>query len=103
MESLTFFYTLDFQKQENQAFMKKRNPKLFSLGKVFCSIFGHKLRISKNVTDHVHEYKCEKCGMEMTDTANGFLARLTPKFKETNDYISKIHKRRKRKHYAQAS
>lgn len=83
--------------------MKKRNPKLFSFGKVFCSIFGHKLRISKNVTDHVHEYKCEKCGLEMTDTANGFLARLTPKFKETNDYIAKIHEKRKSKCFAKAS
>ncbi len=84
--------------------MKKRNPNLFSFAKVFCSIFGHKLRVSKNVTDHIHEYECAKCGMEMTDTANGFLARLTPKFKETNDYLAKIHRRRrKRKSFAQAS
>ncbi|MDR9458220.1 MAG: hypothetical protein RI572_12515 [Salegentibacter sp.] len=83
--------------------MKKRNPNLFSFGKVFCSIFGHQLRVSKNVTEHIHEYECAKCGMEMTDTANGFLARLTPKFKETNDYLAKIHRRRKRKTFAQAS
>lgn len=84
--------------------MKKKNPTLFSLGKVFCSIFGHKLKVSKNVTDHIHEYQCSRCGMEMTDTANGFLARLTPKFKETNDYLAKIHKRRKeRRIFAQAS
>ncbi|MFD1094373.1 hypothetical protein [Salegentibacter chungangensis] len=83
--------------------MKKRNPKLFSFAKVYCNIFGHKLRVSKNITDHVHEYTCAKCGMEMTDTANGLLARLTPKFKETNAYIAKIHKRRKRRMYAKAS
>lgn len=83
--------------------MKKRNPQLFSFGKVFCSIFGHKLRISKNVTDHIHEYQCAKCGMEMTDTANGFLARLTPKFKETNDYLAKIHQKRKGRCFAKAS
>lgn len=83
--------------------MKERNPKTFSFAKVFCSIFGHKLVISKNVTDHVHEYKCKKCGMEMTDTANGLLARLTPKFKETNEYIAQIHQKRKRKHLKHAS
>ncbi|WP_081210354.1 hypothetical protein [Salegentibacter sediminis] len=83
--------------------MKKKNPNLFSFGKVYCSIFGHKLRVSKNVTDHIHEYQCAKCGMEMTDTANGFLARLTPKFKETNEYLAKIHRRRKGKSLAQAS
>ncbi|MDT0691181.1 hypothetical protein RM549_15405 [Salegentibacter sp. F188] len=85
--------------------MKNSNPKLFSFSKVFCSIFGHQLKVSKNVTEHIHEYQCAKCGMEMTDTANGFLARLTPKFKETNNYLAKIHqKRRNRKNlFAEAS
>lgn len=85
--------------------MTNSNPKLFSFSKVFCSIFGHQLKVSKNVTEHIHEYQCAKCGMEMTDTANGFLARLTPKFKETNNYLAKIHqKRRNRKNlFAEAS
>ncbi|MCP9199454.1 hypothetical protein MKO06_06025 [Gramella sp. GC03-9] len=83
--------------------MKEIQPALFSLGKVFCNIFGHKLKVSKNITNHVHEYKCAKCGMEMTDTADGFLARLTPKFKETNAYLAKIHEKRKRLFLAKAS
>lgn len=83
--------------------MKKANPTLFSFAKVYCSIFGHKLRVSKNITNHVHEYRCRKCGMEMTDTADGLLARLTPKFKETNEYLAKIHKKRKQIFLAKAS
>ncbi|TBW27872.1 hypothetical protein [Gramella sp. KN1008] len=83
--------------------MKKVNPTMFSFSKVYCSLFGHKLRVSKNITNHVHEYKCKKCGMEMTDTADGLLARLTPKFKETNAYLAKIHKKRKRIFLAKAS
>ena len=83
--------------------MKKSNPTKFSLGKVYYSIFGHKLRVSKNITNHVNEYRCKKCGMEMTDTADGLLARLTPKFKETNAYLAKIHKRRKKVFFAKAS
>ena len=83
--------------------MKELQPTLFSLGKIFCSLFGHELKVSKNITNHVHEYKCAKCGMEMTDTADGFLARLTPKFKETNAYLAKIHERRKRFFLAKAS
>lgn len=78
----------------------------FSFAKLYCRIFGHKLKVTKNVTDHVSEYRCKRCGEELTDTANGFLAPLTRKFKETNNYIAKIHrrrKRRKRKHYAKAS
>ncbi len=76
--------------------MKEFTPKLSAIAKVFCKLFGHKLHVSKNVTNHIHEYKCAKCGMEMTDTANGFLERLTPKFKETNDYLAEVHQRRRR-------
>lgn len=83
--------------------MRKNNPALFSLAKVYCGVFGHKLRVSKSITNHVHEYRCKKCGMEMTDTADGLLARLTPKFKETNAYLAKIHQRRKRVFLAKAS
>lgn len=83
--------------------MRKVNPTIFSFVKVHCSIFGHKLRVSKNITNHVHEYKCKKCGVEMTDTADGLLARLTPKFKETNAYLAKIHKKRKKVFLAKAS
>ena len=83
--------------------MKKEHPTSFSFAKVYCKIFGHELKVSKNITNHVHEYQCSKCGMEMTDTADGFLARLTPKFKETNAYLAKIHRRRKRLFLAKAS
>lgn len=83
--------------------MTKSNPTKFSLGKLYCNIFGHKLRVSKNITNHVHEYRCKKCGMEMTDTADGLLARLTPKFKETNAYLAKIHRKRKKVFFPKAS
>jgi len=86
--------------------MKSINPKLFSFSEVYCSIFGHQLKVSKNVTDHIHEYQCAKCGLEMTDTANGLLAQLTPKFKETNDYLANFYKRRRRskqRHFANVS
>lgn len=86
--------------------MNKKSPRLFSFAEMYCSLFGHQLKVSKCVTDHIHEYQCAKCGMEMTDTANGFLAQLTPKFKETNDYLANFHKRRRRsrqRHFANAS
>lgn len=83
--------------------MNKSNPTFLKFVQVYCSIFGHNFKVSKNVTNHIHEYKCTHCAMEMTDTANGFLARLTPKFKETNNYLAQVHKRRRRKNYATAS
>lgn len=81
--------------------MKKTTPTLFSFAALYCRFFGHDLQISKNITGHIHEYKCAKCGMEMTDTANGFIARLTPKFKETNNYLAQVY-RKKRRLYAKA-
>lgn len=86
--------------------MKKIYPNA-SIAKIFCNFFGHNLKVSKTITNHVHEYRCSKCGMEMTDTADGFLARLTPKFKETNAYIATIYQRRRlrkqTRRYAEAS
>lgn len=83
--------------------MNKINPSKFSLSHLLCKLFGHNLRISKNITNHIQEYQCSKCGMEMTDTADGFLERLTPQFKETNNYIAQIHKKKRRKNYVNAS
>ncbi|WP_452220627.1 hypothetical protein [Lacinutrix salivirga] len=58
---------------------------------LFCSVFGHKYEISKKVTYHVHEYKCKHCYKELTTNGNGNLIELTPKFKEINAILEKIH------------
>ena len=74
-----------------------------TLAQFYCNIFGHKLKVSKTVTNHIHEYECARCRMELTDTANGFLARLTPKFKETNAYLADFHQKRRLRSYVSAS
>lgn len=74
--------------------MENKTPLLFSPKAWICAIFDHRFTVSQNITDHIKEYKCTRCGEEMTDTAQGFLAKLTPKFRETNAYIAKIHQRR---------
>lgn len=82
--------------------MENKLPPLFSPRSWMCSIFDHRFRVSQRITDHIKEYKCTRCGQEMTDTAQGFIAKLTPKFRETNAYIAKIHQRRcSRKIFAQ--
>ena len=84
--------------------MEKDAPRFsFSFSRIYCSIFGHKLKISKFITSHIKEYKCSCCGKEMTDTAQGSISNLTPKFRETNAYLAKIHQRRKRKILSNAS
>ncbi len=79
-------------------------PGIFKFNQMICGILGHDLRISKNITNHIREYKCSRCGEEMTDSANGLLEKLTPRFRETNAFLAKIHERRSaRKMLSEAS
>lgn len=71
--------------------MRKANVTTNKTNGLFCNLFGHHFEVSKNVTYHVKEYKCSKCGKEMTTNSNGFLTELTPKFREINNVLSKIH------------
>ena len=65
---------------------------------LYCSMFGHRYEVSKKVTYHVKEYTCRKCNREVTTNGNGRLTPLTPKYKEINAVLERIHmKRIKRK------
>ena len=61
---------------------------------VYCSLFGHDYKVSKNVTYHVKEYKCKNCKSEMTIDGNGKFIPLTPKFKEINTVLNRVHNKR---------
>ncbi len=62
--------------------------------KIFCYLFGHKFKISKHITHHVKEYKCQYCAKQMTTGSNGVLTALTPKNKEINDTLNLMHNKR---------
>lgn len=55
--------------------------------------------VTKNVTYHVKEYACKHCKEQMTTNGNGKLTLLTPKYKEINSVLEKIHKNRLRKRH----
>ena len=61
---------------------------------LYCSIFGHNYEVSKNITYHVKEYKCTHCNSQVTTNGKGGLTPLTPKYKEINSVLERIHKRR---------
>lgn len=61
---------------------------------IYCNIFGHDYQVSKKVTYHVKEYTCKHCKKELTTNSNGSLIELTPKFKEINAILEKIHSTR---------
>lgn len=74
--------------------MKSKKPLLFFPGAIICAVFDHRFEVSQNITEHIKEYQCKRCGEEMTDTAQGFMAKLTPKFRETNAFLANFHQRR---------
>lgn len=60
-------------------------------------MFGHEFKVTRHVTLHVKEYTCQNCKKELTTSGNGSLTELTPKFKEINDVLERIHQKRKRR------
>ncbi|MBT8259384.1 MAG: hypothetical protein KJO49_12975 [Bacteroidia bacterium] len=61
---------------------------------LYCSFFGHKYEVTKKVTYHVKEYRCRHCGEQVTTSGNGGLTLLTPKYKEINAVLERIHQKR---------
>lgn len=61
---------------------------------IHCKMFGHDFHITRHVTYHVKEYSCKNCKKELTTSSRGSLIELTPKFKEINDVLERIHHKR---------
>ncbi len=61
---------------------------------IHCKVFGHDFKVTRNVTYHVKEYTCLNCKKELTTNASGNVITLTPKFKEINDVLERIHHKR---------
>jgi transposase-like protein len=66
----------------------------FSLGKIYCNIFGHRYRVTKKITSHVNEYQCMLCNCEATTDDKGKLTQLTPQRKEINETLISFHKKK---------
>ncbi|MBU3820858.1 hypothetical protein KO566_02195 [Flavobacteriaceae bacterium XHP0103] len=74
--------------------MQKTTNKTPFLPKMYCSIFGHDYQVTKKVTYYVKEYTCSHCKKQLTTNSNGNLIELTPKFKEINAILERIHEKR---------
>ena len=76
--------------------MPQPNPnKPTLIPKTYCAIFGHNYQVTKKVTYHVKEYTCSRCKKQLTTNSNGNLIELTPKFKEINAILERIHHSRR--------
>ena len=74
--------------------MEKNTRKSSIIPKMYCNLFGHDYQVTKKVTSHVKEYKCSHCKKELTTNSNGQLTELTPKFREINEILERIHNSR---------
>ncbi|TNJ44161.1 hypothetical protein KFZ70_03910 [Tamlana fucoidanivorans] len=63
---------------------------------IHCKVFGHDFFTSRQVTYHVKEYTCKHCKKQLTTNGNGSLIELTPKFKEINDVLERVHQKKNR-------
>ena len=74
--------------------MKKNTQTPSLLPKMYCSLFGHDYEVTKKVTYYVKEYTCSHCKKQLTTNSNGNLIELTPKFREINAILERIHNKR---------
>ncbi|AXT18443.1 hypothetical protein D7030_07680 [Flavobacteriaceae bacterium AU392] len=74
--------------------MYKTTSNSSSVSKMYCSIFGHKYNVTKEVTKHIKEYTCKCCKKELTTNGNGKLTELTPKFREINSILESVYAKR---------
>lgn len=65
------------------------------ISSLFCNFFGHHYVVSKNVTEHIKEYKCIHCAKEVTTDVSGSLSLLTPQMQEINNTLEDMHQKRK--------
>lgn len=59
-----------------------------------CKMIGHKLVTTKNVTQHIKEYQCKCCGLELTNNYKGTKNILTPELKDVNITVMDFYHRR---------
>ncbi|WP_081956198.1 hypothetical protein [Jejuia pallidilutea] len=74
--------------------MQNKSTNTAFIPKMYCNIFGHDYYVTKKVTRHVKEYTCSHCKKQLTTSSNGNLVELTPKFKEINAILERIHQSR---------
>nr|WP_299339765.1 hypothetical protein [Allomuricauda sp.] len=61
----------------------------------FCNLFGHHYVVSRNVTQHIKEYKCIHCNKQVTTDVSGNLSVLTPQMQEINNTLEDMYQKRK--------
>ena len=75
---------MTMHKTTNQSFIQK----------IRCSLFGHKIVTTRNVTNYFREYKCSVCQLELTNDEKGHRIFLTPELRDINETIVNFYQKR---------
>ena len=70
---------------------KSTSSSSFHISKIYCTLFGHNYKASKQITHYIKEYTCSHCGAQATTNSKGKLELMTPKLKEINDLLASVH------------
>lgn len=62
--------------------------------RMHCHFLGHQLKTTRSVTNHLKEFKCVVCELELTQDLSGRLIYLSRKQKEINDTLFYLHQKR---------
>lgn len=68
--------------------------KRFLSSKILCTLFGHKIITTRNVTNHFKEFKCTVCHLELTNDEKGRKTSLTPELRDINETLISLYKKR---------
>ncbi|WP_016988303.1 DUF1660 family phage protein [Flavobacterium sp. ACAM 123] len=66
--------------------------------KLYCTLFGHKIITTRNITSHFKEYRCTVCALELTNDEKGNKTYLTPELKEINDSLKSFCRKKHLQH-----
>ena len=75
--------------------MKTTTPnQSFSMFSILCSTFGHQFTVSNKITNYINEYKCSRCGKEVTNVVSGDIEVLTYKNRKINACLSEFFQKK---------
>lgn len=71
-----------------------QKKRMFPLSGVVCSVIGHNYIKTHKITDHIYEYRCTRCGKEMTNNYSGKMEVLTVKNRKINASLEGFYKKK---------
>lgn len=81
--------------------MNTTTKKPFRISGLMCLTLGHDYMVTRQVSEHIKEYKCSHCGKEVAENDLGQIEELTMNIKRANNsLVSFLEKKKKKRFHA---